>query len=95
MNGECYTGTPGDTLSAFGASAKMGLNGMGMAFICCCILLFAYISTTATSKVPLFIAACCVCSLIGSLGQYLSAKSELSRLKTSGKLKACAPAARL
>lgn len=89
VNNSCFTGTPGDTLRAFGDGTKMGLSMSGAAVTCCCVFIFAYISTTSASALPKVLAVCCVLSLISSILQYFGAKSDIESLKSSGKLKSC------
>lgn len=89
MNGECYTGTSEYTMQAFGDVATMGLTGMGALFTCICVVLFAYISSTTPSVVPMIITACCVGSMCTSLGKYYMARTDLSSLKDSGKITPC------
>jgi len=89
INDKCYTGSPSDTLQAFGDSATMGMSIAGMVVTIVCLLLFVYMSVTSPSMVPKIIAVCCACSLASSVWQYVSAKNDIETLKTSGKIRTC------
>ena len=89
INDTCYTGTPEDTLKAFGDSATMGMSIGGMVVTIVCLLLFVYISVSSPSALPKVIAGCCACSLASSIWQYISAKNDIESLKTSGKIRTC------
>ena len=89
INDTCYTGTPEDTLKAFGDSATMGMSIAGIVITTFCLFIFVYISVTSPSALPKILALCCACSLASSVWQYISAKNDIDSMKTSGKIRTC------
>ncbi len=89
LNNSCFTGKPSDTFAALGHGAKMAFTMSGAVVTCCCIMIFAYISTTSASALPKILAGCCVLSLLSSVFQYFGAKSKIESMKKSGQLKSC------